>query len=182
MVVLKGKRIYLKIPTMKDVDGIVKHINDKQVSRFLETVPYPYKQKDAKIFIKERANKHLKEKKGYFFSIFLKDNDEIIGGMCLSDISKQHKNAQIGYWIGRKFWRQGYGIEALQLILRFGFKRLKLNKIYVRVHHPNKASAGLLKKAGFREEGLFKKHVRKGKTWFDEIRFGMLREEYERKK
>jgi RimJ/RimL family protein N-acetyltransferase len=178
MIVLKGERIYLKIPTMKDMDGIMKHINDRLVSRFMATVPHPYKRKDGEFYIKKMVKKNLKEKTGYLFSICLKENDEIIGGIGLLAINKQHKNAEIGYWLGRKFWRKGYGTEALHLMLGFGFKRLKLNKIFAPIYHPNKASMALLKKAGFKKEGVLRKHCRKGDKWFDEHVFAMLSEEY----
>ncbi len=178
---LKGERIYLKIPTMKDVDSIRKHINDKQVIKFLDVVPHPYKRSDGEWYIKNMVRKGLKEKKAFQFSICLNDTHEIIGGMSVSGIHKRDKNAELGYWIGRKFWRNGYATEALKLILDFSFNKLKLHKVYARANEPNIGSIKLMKKFGFKKEGLFRKHTFCCNRWHNSIQMGVLREEYEAK-
>ncbi|MFH1668995.1 MAG: GNAT family protein [Candidatus Woesearchaeota archaeon] len=179
--VLKGERIYLKIPTMKDVDAIKTHINDKHIVRFMDTIPHPYKRSDGEWYIKHMVQKKLREDTGYLFSIFLKETDELIGGMGICNISKKHKNAEIGYWIGKKFWRNGYARESLNLLLKFGFKKLKFEKMYARTFYHNDASSGLLMKAGFKDEGCLRRHIFHNNKWHDERRFGLLRSEYETK-
>ncbi|MBW2965154.1 GNAT family N-acetyltransferase [Candidatus Woesearchaeota archaeon] len=177
---LKGKRIDLYIPTMKDVDGIVKHANDPKIAQWLDNLPHPYKRKDGEFFVKKIVRKGVEAKTDYPFVIYEKEHGEIIGGIGIHHVNNKHKHAEIGYWIGRKFWRQGYGTEAVNLLLRFAFRRLKMNKVYARAFGPNKASQALLKKAGFKPEGLFRKHSFKHGKFHDEPRFGLLREEYDK--
>jgi len=175
---LEGERIILKIPEQKDAKKICKYINDKAVARYT-TLPHPYKLKHAKEWIK-KANKNFRNKTSYEFSIILKETDEIIGGIGLTHVDKNNKNAEVGYWLARKYWGQGLAKEALNLILKFGFKTLKLHKIYARAYCINKRSIGLLKRFGFKLEGNFRKHL-KGRfsdKWYDELRFGLFREEW----
>jgi len=95
----------------------------------------------------------------------------------LMKIDYNNKNAEIGYWLGKKYWGRKIMKEALKLILNFGFKELKLVRIYARVMHPNIASANLLEKSGFKYEGRMRKTTfRKGK-WLDDLRYSILREE-----
>ena len=180
--VIKGKRIDLIIPTMKDVDDICRNINDKLVAKYMSNVPHPYKRKDGEFFIKKIVKKGLKAKTDYPLSIYEKQKKEVIGGIGLHNIDKNNQRAEVGYWLGRKYWRQGYISEALGMILNFGFRRLKLRKIWAGVYHPNIPSQKLLMKAGFAKEGLLRKHTLKSSKEYDNVMFGMLREEYERKK
>jgi len=180
MLNIKGKRINLIIPTMKHVDHIVKHANDEDVAKYLENLPYPYKRKDGVFFVKKMVKKGVISKTDYHFSIFEKEKNEVIGGIGFHKINKKHNNTEVGYWLGKKYWRQGYGLEALRLILGFGFNRLKLNKIYASAYGPNIASQKLLKKAGFKQEGQFRKQLYKHNKWHDEFRFGILKEEYDK--
>jgi RimJ/RimL family protein N-acetyltransferase len=178
MVVIKGKRVNLVIPTKRDIEGIMKHINDPDIARWLDNLPHPYRRRHAEDYIKNYVRKGLRNDTDYNFVIFNKESSEIMGGMGIHHINRKHHNAEVGYWIGKKFWKQGYGTEALKLALNFAFGRLRLNKVYARVFSPNKASQALLKKAGFRQEGLFRKHSFKHGRFHDEVRFGLLREEY----
>ncbi|MEM5879615.1 MAG: GNAT family protein [Candidatus Aenigmatarchaeota archaeon] len=175
---INGERIFLKIPEMKNAKAICKYANDKAIARYT-TIPHPYKLKHAKNFVK-RVKQKMKKKESYEFSIVLKETGEIIGGIGLINISKFHKNAELGYWLAKKYWGQGLMSEAMKLILDFGFNKLKLHKIYARVYKPNKRSSHLLEKFGFKLEGNFRKHLkgRFSNKWYDELRYGLLREEW----
>lgn len=175
---INGERIFLKIPEMKDAKAIYKYARDKEIARYT-TIPHPYKLKHAKEFIK-KARQKLKKKEGYEFSIVLKETNEIIGGIGLNHVNKFNQNAEVGYWLAKRYWGQGLMSEAMNLILNFGFKKLKLHKIYARVYKPNKRSSRLLKKFGFKLEGNFRKHLkgRFSNKWYDELRYGLLKEEW----
>ncbi|MBI5880903.1 GNAT family N-acetyltransferase [archaeon] len=179
---IKGKRIDLVMPTMRHVDDICSNINDKRVAKYLAVVPHPYNLKDGIFFIKDIVNKGWNAKTDYPFAIYEKEKKEVIGVIGLHKIDKKNQRAEVGYWLGRRHWRQGYGSEALRLMLKFGFKNLKLNKIWAGVYHPNKPSVLMLKKMGFKKDGVLRKHTFKNNTFYDDIMMSMLREEYEREK
>ncbi len=177
--VLKGKRIDLIIPTMKHAANIQKHINHKDIARWMPTVPYPYKLSDAEYYIKQMALKDLRNNSGYLFSIYHKEDGEIIGGMGLH--LKENNNAVIGYWLGKKYWRQGIASEGLRIILNFAFKKLKVHKVSANVFEGNEKSEGILKKFSFVKEAVLREHVVVGRKRLNEIIFGLLREEYDKK-
>jgi RimJ/RimL family protein N-acetyltransferase len=123
------------------------------------------------------VNKNFRKKTDYEFSIFLKSSGEIIGGMGLLHVDKTNRNAEVGYWLAKKYWGQGLAKEALQMVLSFGFRRLRLRKIYARVMQPNKRSCKLLESVGFKFEGRLKQQMKdrfSKNRWFDEMRFGLL--------
>jgi len=123
--------------------------------------PFPYKRMHAREWI--QFNKKLYKKsnpKEIHFAVDIDGN--VIGSVGFMDIEK-HK-AEIGYWIGKKYWNKGIITEALKLITNFGFKKLKLRRIYATIFVNNVVSAHILKKNGYKFEGKMKNYIlKKGK-------------------
>ena len=134
------KRLILRDVLMKDAKDVAENANDKEIGNFT-TVPYPYTIKNAREFIKKKElDKKKKPRETYAFGITIKDNNIVIGIISLDDINKSNKKAEIGYWLGRKYRQQGIISEAEKAILDFGFKKLKLNKIYGKAMPKNTGS------------------------------------------
>jgi RimJ/RimL family protein N-acetyltransferase len=178
---LKGTRINLRKLKKTDAYSICKHANDRDVSRYLSNMRYPYRLSYARKYIWSTwAN--LRKKTDYDLGIEHKETGKIIGMISLMKIDTNSKNAEIGYWLGKRHWGKGITSEAARLILDFGFNRLKLARVYARVVHPNTASVKVLTKLGFQPEGKNRKHIMRNGKWYDELRFGLLKEEYLKKR
>ena len=165
------ERLILRPPTLKDAADIVENVNNLSVSRYLAVVPYPYTIKDARFFIK------LSKKDPHNFGIALKQTGKIIGMIGLKNLNDFVKRAEVGYWLGEKYWGQGIATEALQALIKYSFRKLKLVRLQAGTAVENKASAKLLKKVGFKKEGLRRKAMRAKSTgkWHDTYHFGLLR-------
>jgi len=171
-----GKKINLRTLKISDAGSIFMYIKNRRVAKYLQ-IPDPYKLKDAHEFIR-KSQKGMRKKESYNFGIASKDNNEIIGMISLMDLDWENKNAEIGYWLAREYQGQKIMPEAISLILNFGFKKIKLQRIYARVMNINIKSANLLEKFGFKFEGkLRKNNYRKGR-WMDELRYSMLKNEF----
>ena len=99
---------------------------------------------------------------GYVFQfiIFSKELNLDVGSVFLRDIDTQHKKAEFGIFIGESAARgKGYGTEAANLIVNYGFNELKLNKIMLRVLEKNANAIKSYEKAGFKKEGVFREDV-----------------------
>jgi len=179
------KRLILRQITKKDAKALVENINNIKVSRYLLLVPYPYTMKDAKWWINQciKLSKE-KPKKGYEFTIELKAEKKLIGGIAIGHIDNFQGKATIGYWLGEKYWRQGIGSEALKKIIDFSFTKLKLRRLEASAFRENKASIRLQEKHGFRREGIKMESCRSKATGkiHDEIRCGLLKKNYGIKK
>lgn len=178
---LETKRLILRPPTMKDIEDIIENINNLKVSRNLLVVPYPYKIKDAKWWVNHnREQEKAKPRKSYEFNIELKSEKKIIGGVGLSHLDLYQGTATLGYWLGQKYWKNGYGTEAAAKIIDFGFNKLKLRRIDVEAYAENTASNALIRKLGFTYEGTLRKAKRAksdGKIHDGNI-YGMMKEEW----
>jgi len=115
---------------------------------------------------------------GYSLLIFRRTDDVLLGGVTLSNLRRGvAQSANLGYWIGRPHCRQGYMTEALMAVLDLAFGRLGLHRIEAACLMQNAASAGLLLKCGFREEGLAREYLRINGKWQDHRLFAILHSE-----
>jgi RimJ/RimL family protein N-acetyltransferase len=171
------KRLILRHPTLKDAQDIAANANDLDVSRYLALVPYPYSVKDARDFIKLRRKKA--KHNPYNFGIILKSSGKLVGMIGFVGYDKFTGKAEVGYWLGKKFWRQGITEEALRAFIKFAFGKLKMTRLEAGALVENKASVKLLKKVGFVKEGLKRKSARPRSTgkWHDTYVFGLLKSE-----
>jgi RimJ/RimL family protein N-acetyltransferase len=174
---ISGQRVNLRMLKKGDALVIFHQANDPEISRFT-SLPHPYALKRAYDFIK-KTQQQIRRESAYELGIELKESGQIIGMMSLMDIDYHHKNARVGYWVGRSYWGQGFASEALGLILHFAFKKLKLHRVSAIVMHLDIPSVRVLEKAGFKLEGRLRKANFENGVWVDDLLYAILREEYE---
>lgn len=176
-------RLILRAPKDRDINDLIDGLNNLNVSQYLAMVPYPYEEKDALWWI-SHCNKKLrkKNKDGYEFSIELKSEKKIIGGCCLSKIDLFNETAEVGCWLNEKYWRRGVMTEAMDTVISFAFKDLKLNRLGWYAYVPNIASNAIAQKLGFVFEGTLKKYHKAKSTGkiYDTNVYGLLRENYKK--
>jgi RimJ/RimL family protein N-acetyltransferase len=113
------------------------------------------------------------------FAITHRQDGFFIGGISLNNIDKQSELAEIGYWIGKPYWRSGYGTEAAHAVLQYGFEVLGLNCIHGKHFSSNPASGRIMQKIGMKHEGCRRQHFKKWGKFEDFELYGILRSEYE---
>ena len=85
--------------------------------------------------------------------------------------------ADVGYWLGYRYWGQGIMSEALSALLRLGFDTLDYAKIEAEVFIGNVRGLRLVESVGMSREGVVRRRRRKGGEWVDEAIYGVLPEE-----
>lgn len=182
---LETKRLILREWSKRDKKDLIEGINNLNVSKWLLVVPYPYKKKDADWWINKQLKKQKKkDREEYGFAIYLKSEKKVIGSIGTHKIDKFQGTAEVSYWLGEKYWRKGYGLEALDAMLKFLFNKLKLRRVWAAIFAKNSSSGKLLEKFGFKEEGLLRKAARckaNGKIK-DSFFYGLLKEEWRKLK
>jgi RimJ/RimL family protein N-acetyltransferase len=178
---IETNRLLIRIPKLADAKDIALGLNNKNISKYMMTMPYPYDLEMAKKFIK-RSIKFSNEKKikKYDLVIELKSDKKVIGGVGLSDIDYIRRIAGIGYWLNEDYWKQGITSEAVKSVLKFAFTNLKLRRINLTCNEKNEGSKSIAKKFGFKLEGIIRKAhmpVSTGKI-ADKYYYGLLKEEW----
>jgi RimJ/RimL family protein N-acetyltransferase len=100
----------------------------------------------------------------------------LIGGIGLhrGEQWASHRT-EIGYWLGRPYWGQGIMTQVVRAVIRHAFEQLALTKLTAAVYAFNHASARVLEKCGFVEEGLLHRDLLKDGQLIDLRLFGLLR-------
>ena len=117
--------------------------------------------------------------RAYSFLIFKSDDKTLLGGINIGNVRRGvSQSASLGYWIGEKHSRNGYMKEALKLLIPSLFVDLRLNRIEAATLEENIASKNLLKKIGFKKEGVLRKYLKINGNWRDHILYGLLENDF----
>ena len=170
---LRTERLLLRDFRREDIPDIVRLAGAREVAATTLRIPHPYTEANAEQFLKMRQE----EKFGYSFAITLLGSGELCGGVGLHP-DPVHPRAELGYWIGVPYWGHGYATEAARAVLGFGFRQLKLQRIFAHHFAGNGASAGVLQKIGMKPEGCSRKHVEKWGKLLDLENYGILESEW----
>ena len=117
--------------------------------------------------------------RAYSFLIFKIDDKKLLGGINISNVRRGvSQSASLGYWIGEKHSRNGYMKEALEVLIPSLFVDLRLNRIEAATLEENIASKNLLKKIGFKKEGVLRKYLKINGIWRDHVLYGLLENDF----
>lgn len=109
------------------------------------------------------------------FGIEYIENKCLVGITVLKDINLINRSAEFAIYIGDKDYRgKGFSKEATMLTLRFGFYKLGLHRIFLKVLEENDHAISLYKSIGFVNEGLLRSSVYKNGKFLNESVFSLL--------
>lgn len=156
--------------TIDDKDALVNYLNDASVTQFLSSnIPSPYAQDDAIWFITkgslENAMVRAIERNGKLCGVI---------GVYLKQAEYAH-SAEIGYWLGKKFWQQGIATYAVKLFVDDIFSKTQISRIYNPVTSTNIGSIRVMEKAGFVREGVLKQSVNHHGKLYDEYLYAITK-------
>ena len=169
---LKLKTCSVRSWEWRDRDAIVQHANNRNVwINLRDRFPHPYTVNDARRWL-DMVVGHQPETN---FAIDVAG--EAVGGIGFTvqhDVAR--RSAEIGYWLGEKFWGRGIATEALVAVTDHAFSHYDVCRLYAHVFDWNRASARVLEKAGYEFEGRLKKSVIKDGQTIDQLMYAMIRE------
>jgi len=171
------ERLALRELRLDDARAVAERAGDKRVARYLIAVPSPYPVALATRWIVGRLA-WWGQGRGLTLAITQRETpDLLIGSVSLRRYARDRR-AELGYWLGAESWGQGYATEAAHALVDLGFRDLGLSKIYAQVLEGNRVSCGVLEKLGMIEEGVRRRHIRKGKRLLDVTLYGILKDEW----
>jgi RimJ/RimL family protein N-acetyltransferase len=172
---MKGERLCLAPVRNKDLPQLWKWINDRDQVLF-NAAYRPVAESQHRTWFEAVA----KRSDMVLFGIALKTG-KLIGTCQLHSISPVHRSAELQIRIGEVHQRgRGYGTEAVQLLLRFGFEDLNLNRIYLHVFSDNVAALRTYEKCGFSQEGMLRQAAHIDGKYVDVTVMGVLRHDFKR--
>jgi hypoxanthine-DNA glycosylase len=173
---LETGRLLLRPFAPDDAPAVQRLVSDFEIARGAAGIPHPYPEGGAAAWIAPQGEAWRKGEAAVF-AICRKESGERLGAIGLR-LEAEHGRAELGYWIGRPYWRQGYATEAARAVVAFGFDTLGLHRIFAGVFSRNAASAAVLTQCGFRQEGRQRQHVIHWGERLDFDLYGLLRAEW----
>ena len=178
---LESERLRLCLPTTQDWTQWY-YLREKSRSFLEPWEPLWPTGRLTKSYYHRRINNYYKKQRaglGVYYHIFLKESDELIGGINILHIARgAMQNASLGYWVGQEFHSNGFMTEAVQTILPFAYETLGLHRIQVAIIPHNIASHRVVQKCRFFEERIARNYIKIHGQWEDHMIYSMTKEEW----
>ncbi len=172
---LQSKRLLLRPFAVSDAPRVQQLAGDREIAATTSLIPHPYPDGEAERWISTHPQSFANGESARF-AITLRADSLLIGAIGL-EIQPKHNRAEVGYWIGRNYWGQGYATEALRVVLTYGFSR-GLHRIWAEHFAHNPSSGRVMQKAGMRHEGTLRHHMVKWGRAVDCEVYGILSHEF----
>jgi RimJ/RimL family protein N-acetyltransferase len=131
---------------------------------------------------KSRRQRLLKPRRKFELAVVLKSENRVIGGCGIRVVNPALAEGDLGYGFNRRYWGKGFATEAVKALVIFGFKKLKLHRLWATCDNRNKASVRVLEKAGLRFEGLKRENLFQKGRWRDTRLYAVLEKDFKKMK
>lgn len=172
-----GDRIYLspKGVSEEEVQKYTEWMND------FEVTDYTGRSSELATLYGEREflEKSAKDMNNRNFNIVDLKSEKLIGTIGLEHFSCVERNAVLGIFIGDKDYRNnGYGTEAIKLLLEYGFKYLNLHSIRLSLLSVNERAHKCYLKCGFQDTGCSREAIFLNGKYYDKLHMDILENEF----
>lgn len=174
MKITVNDQVHLSGFCSSDKAALVEHLNDRDVYDRTLRIPFPYTEADAEDWFALVA-KITEQQGGPIHWAIRSADDQLIGGCGFDSfqVGKSH-SAEVGYWLAKPFWGRGIMTAVVKRVCQYAFEEFGLEKITAQVFTHNPASARVLEKCGFQQEGYLRKHFLKDNKFLDARLFALL--------
>lgn len=170
-------RIYLRALELDDYKISVKWRNDDNITNLLGGSKWFVSMETEKQWVQNA----IMQNKDIRLAICTVDKDIYIGNIYLTGIDYLNRKAQTQILIGnREYWNNGYGTEAMRLLLEYAFNYKNLRRLEAVVLEDNIGSRKMHEKLGYKKEGILRQSVYKNGQYKNQILYALLKTEYEK--
>jgi diamine N-acetyltransferase len=174
--ILRGRLVYLRPAERDDVPVFVRWLSDARTTGYLAA------HSPISLAMEERWFEDLLDHHGqdrWYFVICRLEDDRAVGSLDLREIGPTSGGAGLGIVIGDPAdTGHGYGTDALEVLLDFGFGELRLERMWLEVFDFNERALHVYRRLGFVHEATFRHAIFHGGRHLDLQRHGLLREEW----
>lgn len=170
---LIGERLYLRAPDPSEVDDLIRWVTHPEVRRHLSrTAPLTRAEEEAWL-------RGLDTRRDVVLVLVLREGERAIGCVGLHGLGGPDRNAELGISIGEPdAWGQGYGSEAIVLMLDHAFRELNLHRVHLHVKATNPRAIACYERLGFVREGVRREVHWQDGAWVDGVLMSILDREW----
>jgi len=150
---LVTERLLLRPFDARDGSAVEQLAGAREVADTTLTIPHPYPVGGGTAWIATHAGDWERRERLTLAICARTAAQQILGAIGLH-ISMAHLHGEIGYWIGRDAWGNGYATEAARALVSYAFVQLGLHRVQGRHFTRNPASGRVMQKLGMQLEGV----------------------------
>lgn len=146
-------RIELKQVESSDSKDIFRTIDSQReyLGKWLPFVEQTRQLADTENFVDSVMN----APEGRFEYVFvIKTGAQFVGLIGFKDTDKQNRKTEIGYWLSKKYQKQGIVTKSVEALCKFAFEKMNINRVQIRCAIGNASSGNIPKRLGFSFEGI----------------------------
>ncbi len=147
---LLSARLRLRPFAEADVARVASLLDDWEMVRLTANIPHPFTEDDARGFFALMDGKR-RARTGAVMAMERTVDGAVIGAIGFG--TEHDGTPEVGYWVARDAWGQGYATEAVRRLVRHLFRDLGFPRVWASAHPDNAASRRVLRKAGLVPEG-----------------------------
>lgn len=176
--IIETNRLVLRQLSNDDAAILFNYWSDPGVTEYLTLEPF--KTVEEAVGMIELLNGLQANNEGIRWAITSKADGNVLGTCGFHNLKPEHHRAEMGYELGQAFWKQGIMTEALNAILSYGFAKENYNRVEAFVSIGNDRSAGILKKLGFKLDGILRQYEFARGNFVDLYCYSLLKSEFVR--
>lgn len=173
----RGEKVQLCAVEADDLEALLSPEEDTEVDRYEDFIRFPSTKEQGREFFEEVAKRDGKN--DTFFWLIKDLEGRHVGSIGTFDCDRRVGAFKYGLRILQPFWRRGYAREAITTVLRYYFYELRYQKVTAIVYAFNERSQRLHENLGFTLEGRLRRMVYTNGRHYDELYFGLTREEFD---
>ena len=193
---ITGERVRFRAVERDDLPTFVKWLNDPEVRQGI-LIYHPFSQAEEENWyegmLKHPIDEHvlgievrlpservgMPKLEGETSTQAEEEHWKLIGSLAFTNVDWRNRSSEFGIMIGDKaYWDQGYGTEAVRLLVKHGFNTLNLNRIFLHVFENNPRAIRAYEKAGFVHEGKLRQAEFKDGMYIDILVMSILKDEF----
>jgi len=171
------RRLIIREYTTADTAAVQENVRDAVYWEHHATEP-PTPEQISALILWAVQEQSIKPRINYYLAATRKDTGVVIGEAVLRITDPVQRQGEIGFGIGRKFWKQGYATEIGSALLHTAFNHFKLHRVLAQCSPDNKASIRVMQKLGMAREGMLRDVTQARGKWWSTVVYSILEHEY----
>lgn len=172
---LQGEKVYLRYLECDDSSDLYWMVNNDEEGRRLTGTQRSFTRRQIETYIDDISHDATRVQ----FGIFLQENNHLIGDIAIMDMDNpKNRSGSFRIAIDSELAGRGYGTEATQLMLGYGFGMLNLHRIQLDVYTINDRAIHVYEKVGFKREGILREAHYYNYRYYDTVIMSILEDDY----
>lgn len=174
----RGQRVRLRAVEQADLDAAAAGEQpDTELERYEDAINVPRSREGERAALDEIARQVGEN--DFVFCMVENSAGQHVGYINSFDCMRRNGTFKYSIAIRQPFWGQGYGHEAVQILLRYFFRELRYQKCTALVYSFNERSLRFHEALGFRFEGRLRNMLYTNGEYYDELYFGVTAAEWD---